>query len=43
MSTNLKAAPVSQHNANSPSMLVQLTLFMLVFLGGSLALMHILH
>lgn len=43
MSTNLKAAPVSQHNANSVSMLIQLTLFMLITLGGSLALMHFLH
>lgn len=42
MSTNLKAAPAA-HNANSPAMLITLTLFMLISLGGSLAILHILH
>jgi len=42
MSTNLKAAPV-QHSGNSPFMLITLTAFMIVTLGGALGLMHILH
>lgn len=46
MSTTVttKAAPqAQQHNANSPFMLLSLTLFMLISLGGSLAILHILH
>jgi|GEM_PF-2013366 hypothetical protein len=44
MSTTVtaKAAPQA-HNANSPFMLLTLTLFMLISLGGSLGLMHLLH
>lgn len=33
----------AQHNANSPFMLLSLTLFMLLSLGGSLAIIHLLH
>jgi hypothetical protein len=37
-----KAAPKA-HNANSPFILLTLTLFMLISLVGSLALLHLLH